>query len=87
MLDRFGHRVSVGWPAHHILWIEAAMTLPHAERIDAFNEIGEMTGRGYAAVYHQSTEILRRREAAKRRADLAALSRPHQSGATGSVQP
>jgi len=81
MKDRFGRSIQVGWPEHHILWIEAAMTLPRAERNVAFNDIAEMTGRGYASVYYKYRDILREREAAKRRSDLAAQSRAHQEAA------
>jgi hypothetical protein len=80
MKDRFGHSIQVGWPPHHILWIEAAMTLPHAERIAAFQDIGEMTGRGYASVYYKHRHILRERAALKKRLDLAARSQAYQAG-------
>jgi hypothetical protein len=86
MKDRFGNPIIIGWPAHHILWIEAAMTLPHRERIAAFQEIADMTGRGYASVYGKYRDILRERDVAKRRAALVAASRAYQATA-GSVSP
>lgn len=85
MKDRFGHPVSVGWPAHHILWIEAAMTLPRRERLAAFDDIGEMTGRGSASVYYKWKLILRERESAKRRSELVACSRAYQGAAAGAA--
>ena len=50
MIDRFGRRISVGWPEHHLEWIRAALTLDWKERQEAYRDISELTGRGIKAV-------------------------------------
>lgn len=85
MIDRFGKPVLVGWPAHHILWIEAAMTLPRTQRMEAFTDIAEMTGRSYACVHWKYREILCEREAAKRQRAIANQSRAYQAAHGGTI--
>lgn len=87
MKDRFGRAINVGWSDHHIVWIRAAMTLPHAERMAAFWDIGELTGRGYASVYGKARHILREREAAERRSELASRARAYQAAQPGGAAP
>lgn len=43
-------RVDIAWPEHHIVWVEAAMTLPRSERTAAYKDIAAMTGRTLSAV-------------------------------------
>ena len=50
MLDRWGNPIVVGWPPHHIVWIEAALTLPRHERTQALKEIADMVGRPLVCV-------------------------------------
>ncbi len=45
MIDRWGNSVRVGWAAHEILWLEAAMSLPVLDRPAAYKDISELTGR------------------------------------------
>lgn len=66
MIDRYGHRVAVGWPEHHLEWIKAALSLDMKARQEAFHDIAEMTGRGFKAVRARAYCInaLERRHAA-----------------------
>jgi hypothetical protein len=50
MKDRYGDPIRVGWSDHHIVWLEAAMTLSGEERDYAIQDIGELTGRSPEAV-------------------------------------
>lgn len=50
MIDHMGREIAVGWSDHHIVWIEAAMTLPKNKRTEAFQDIADMTGRSLNAV-------------------------------------
>ena len=76
MKDRFGNPINVGWPEHHILWLEAAMSLPARDRAEAFQDIADLTGRSFAAVYQKHCAILRERQAQNRRARLTARAFP-----------
>jgi hypothetical protein len=49
-LDRFGKPVRIGFAEHECLWIKAAMELPRRERLAAFNDIADMTGRSTAQI-------------------------------------
>ena len=71
MIDRFGHRVNIGWALHEDLWIEAANTLDRHERNDALRDIAELTGRGFYAVADRARRM---RERDRRQA--MAASRP-----------
>lgn len=42
MLDRYGDLIQVKWKPHEVLWLEAANTLPFAERRRAYRDIAEM---------------------------------------------
>jgi len=72
MVDRFGQPILIGWPAHHILWVQAAMMLDIPERQAAFRDIAQMTGRSY-----KSVDDLRRRleqkESMHRKRELLAI--------------
>lgn len=54
-LDRFGHRINIGWADHEDLWIEAANTLGRSERQAAFRDIAELTGRDYACILRRAS--------------------------------
>ena len=57
MKDRFGKPIAVGWSEHELVWLRAAMSLPFGERMAAFRDIADMTGRTTAAVKHQEYRI------------------------------
>lgn len=61
MLDRFGNPVRVAWPHHHILWIDAALTLPRNEHTAAFEDIADLTGRSLVAIQSKAYAIQRAR--------------------------
>lgn len=50
MIDRWGTAVRVGWLAHEVLWVRAALTLPFHSRRVAFHDIASLTGRPLGAV-------------------------------------
>lgn len=65
MIDRHGNTILVGWSAHEILWVEAAMTLLPASKIAAFQDIADMTGRSYTAIVRKASDLVSaKREAA-----------------------
>lgn len=76
MIASDGRDIQVGWSDHHIVWIEAAMTLPRSERTDAYRDIAAMTGRTLTAVRCKAYWIGEQRHKemirAKARADMAA---------------
>jgi len=69
VVDRFGNPVRIGWSAHHILWIRAAMSLEKAERHQAYRDIAELTGRSYRSVWQLSC-MLERDDNIRRRREL-----------------
>lgn len=71
MIDRFGNFVQVGWPAHHILWIRAAMSLEAHEMREAFHDIASLTGRSYACVWRLKRQIDEEDKRAARRLRLS----------------
>lgn len=75
MIDRSGAEVVVAWPEHHIIWLEAALTLPKSERHAAFQDIAEMTGRTFCAVRSKAYWMNERKRLARLRAD-AERNRP-----------
>jgi len=70
--DRWGKPVKLDWPAHHELWVLAAIELPVPERIHAFDDIAAMTGRSYASIQWKATELRKMRYAADAAARAAA---------------
>lgn len=72
MIDRFGNRVSVAWPEHHLEWIRAALTLDFAERQAAYRDIASMTGRGIKAVRDRAKFM---KDQERRQAQAAAANR------------
>lgn len=50
------------WPAHALVWIEAAMTLPRKNRGKAFRDIAAMLGCSQTAVETRATRIRREAE-------------------------
>ena len=75
MIDRFGAPIIVGWPAHHILWLRAAMTLEAHKRRSAYQDITDMTGRSYACVWQMACRLEREDNIQRRRALTAERSR------------
>lgn len=76
MKDRYGNRIMVAWAPHHILWIEAALTLPTQEKLAAFQDIAEMTGRSFVAVRQRASRLSMGMDEAKRRAVVRPPVRP-----------
>lgn len=69
MINRWGKSITVGWPEHHILWIEAAMTLPtRMERLSAYEDICDLTGRSLKAVMCKAAQMADEQRNASRRA-------------------
>ncbi len=72
MIDRWGREIRIAWPAHHILWIEAAMSLPIGLRTPAYRDIMELTGRTMQAIEGKVGRIYQdRRDAMRREASRA----------------
>lgn len=61
MIDRFGNPIIIGWPAHHVIYLEAALSLPRSERAQAFQDIAELTGRALQLVRDKAYKIERER--------------------------
>jgi hypothetical protein len=78
-VDRYGNKIQLGWAAHELLWVEAAMTLFVEERPDAFRDIAAMSGRSYSAVRTKAygLALQRRRDAA---IDAAIAKRRRKAG-------
>ncbi|HCE08739.1 MAG TPA: hypothetical protein DEQ40_09100 [Oxalobacteraceae bacterium] len=57
MMDRFGRLILLGWPEHHILYVEAALTLPRHEKFAALYDIAEITGRSIKAVRMKANQL------------------------------
>ena len=79
MKDRFGNKVIVGWPPHHLIYIEAALTLPHRERVEAYHDIADMTGRTYATVQKRAERMREEIAARAGRERRAAASLAYQA--------
>jgi hypothetical protein len=71
MIDRWGNPVRVAWAAHELLWIEAALSLDVRDRMAAFTDIAELTGRPRETVQRMAANL---RSARKREAE--ALRQP-----------
>jgi len=69
MIDRFGHRVNIGWAEHEDLWLAAANTLDRHARNDALRDIASLTGRSFYAVADRARRM---RERARIQAEAAA---------------
>lgn len=82
MIDHFGHTIKVGYSEHELIWLRAAMTLPRGERISAFRDIAEMTGRPLYAIQCAAYRIHSQDVAAQIRArSLVVAARvPHTLG-------
>lgn len=86
MIDRFGNKIDVAWPTHHILWVEAAMSLSQTARVQAFQDIADLTGRSYIAVYEKHRYIKRKRaEAEDRERRPAQQTRPPAAPAVSAI--
>lgn len=71
MLDRYGRPIIVGWSETEMLWVEAALSLPHFSRIAAYEDIAGMTGRPLAMIQRKATLIGQARIAREREARMA----------------
>lgn len=61
MLDRLGLPIAVGWPPHHIIYLQAALALPRSEHTAAFQDIADLTGRSLNAVQSKAYALQRQR--------------------------
>lgn len=65
MKDRSGKTIYIAWARHEFIWLEAAMTLPKKQRLAAYRDISNMTGRSMDAIARQAYNIeCKRQEAA-----------------------
>ena len=71
VVDRYGSPIRVGWPAHHLVWLRAAMTLDGQERRDAYQDLAELTGRSWRSIWAQARLLEAQDARALRRARLA----------------
>lgn len=76
MIDHNGDEVVVAWPEHHIVWLEAALSLPKSERHAAFQDIAEMTGRTFCAVRSKAYWMNERKRLARLRLDVERNRKP-----------
>lgn len=74
MIDHAGEDILVGWPDHHLVWIEAALTLALKERLAAYQDISDLTGRTFTAVRQKGYWLAEKRQAEQARI-AAATSR------------
>lgn len=77
MIDRHGNRIDIGWAPHEILWLEAALTLRMTERMPAYQDIAEMTGRSVRAIQAKATGIIADSRATARRIMVAGPADNH----------
>jgi hypothetical protein len=63
-VDRWGRPIRLGWPRHHLVWIEAALTLPKMERLRAYEDISSLTGRSLTAVLQRAAVVRREQKIA-----------------------
>ena len=54
MIDRFGRPIRLGWSPYQLEWIKAALTLARTERLSAYRDISEMTGRSMKAIANRA---------------------------------
>src|ERR1700744_3688011 len=69
-VDRFGKPIIIGWADFELEYINAALTLPKAERIAAYADIAFMTGRSIRHVQRKCLDV-----AYKRNQSLMAAAR------------
>lgn len=75
MIASDGKDIPVGWSDHHIIWIEAVMTLPKNQRTAAYQDIADMTGRTLTAVRCKAYWIAEQREYLRLRLEAATARR------------
>lgn len=57
MIGRHGNVIRVAWAKHEMEWLRAALTLPLAQRMVAFHDISDLTGRSFRQVQNQGTRL------------------------------
>lgn len=77
MMDRFGDPIVIGWADHQLVWLEAAFSLPRADRALALNDVADLTGRSFAQCYWKCLEIGRQKAKHARRTALVAFAQAH----------
>jgi ribonuclease D len=73
MIDRWGVPIYVGWADHEIIWVQAAMTLDHGERLEAYQDIASMTGRTFKAVKQKVSDMRESDRRLRAKADAEVL--------------
>jgi hypothetical protein len=54
MIDRHGKPIRLSWAPHELEWVIAASALPRNERLAAYRDISDMTGRSIKAVSNRA---------------------------------
>ena len=54
MIDRHGRPIRIGWSDVELLYIRAALTLTRTERLSAYRDISELTGRSMKAIANRA---------------------------------
>ena len=54
IIGRFGNPVRVGWAPFELEWVKAALTLTRTERLSAYRDISEMTGRSMKSIANRA---------------------------------
>ena len=64
-VDRFGRPLRLFWQPHEIEWVIAASTLPRNERLRAYRDISDMSGRSIKAIQCRASalKVLERQKA------------------------
>lgn len=57
MIDRHGNIIRVAWAKHEMEWLHAAVTLPLIQRMAAFHDISDLTGRSFRQVQSQASRL------------------------------
>lgn len=58
MLDRHGQPIRIGFQAHELEYITAAMTLPLRERESAYDQISDLTGRAVSSIKNRARKLI-----------------------------
>lgn len=75
MMDRFGRPLRIGFAEYELIRIRAAMTLPQREKLEAFHDIADLSGRTFSAVYNKSRWLVENDRSEAGRKNLVNLSK------------
>jgi hypothetical protein len=73
MIDRYGIPIYIGWADHEVIWLQAAMTLDHGERLEAYQDIASMSGRTFKAVKQKASDMRESDRRLRAKADAEVL--------------